>query len=99
MALFNQPYVQLGPIGTNHYVSVIISLASSMTDILKDRPSCSNCEWQNEPCEWVPGSWVCSACAKQKIGCTQPDMPWQPKWKSQLFIELDVEGDWVHWIK
>ena len=24
--------------------------------------------------------------------------PWQ-KWKSSLFIELDVEGDWVHWIK
>ena len=41
----------------------------------------------------MPGSQVCSTCAKWKIGCT-----WL-KWKSQLFIELDVEGDWVHWIK
>ena len=28
-----------------------------------------------------------------------PDMPPQWKRKSQLFIESDVEGDWVHWIK
>ena len=27
------------------------------------------------------------------------DMPQQPKWKSQLFIKLDVEGNWVHQIK
>ena len=27
------------------------------------------------------------------------DMPQRPKWKSQLFIELDVEGDWVHRVK
>ena len=47
----------------------------------------------------MPGSWVCSACAKRKIGCTQLGMPQQRKRKSQLFIELDVEGDWVHWIK
>ena len=26
-------------------------------------------------------------------------MPQRPKWKSQLFIESDVEGDWVHHIK
>ena len=26
-------------------------------------------------------------------------MPQQLKQKSQLFIESDVEGDWVHWIK
>ena len=26
-------------------------------------------------------------------------MPQQPKWKSQLFIESEVEGDWVHQIK
>ena len=26
-------------------------------------------------------------------------MPPRPKWKSQLFIESDMEGDWVHWIK
>ena len=26
-------------------------------------------------------------------------MPQHLKWKSQLFIELDVEGDWVHWVK
>ena len=26
------------------------------------------------------------------------DMPRQQKWKSQLFIESDVEGDWVHQI-
>ena len=26
-------------------------------------------------------------------------MPQWLKWKSQLFIESDVEGDWVHWIK
>ena len=26
-------------------------------------------------------------------------MPQRLKWKSQLFIELDVEGDWVHWVK
>ena len=29
----------------------------------------------------------------------QTDMPRQPKWKSQVFIELDVEGNWVHCIK
>ena len=47
------------------------------------------------------GAWeqVCSSCAKWKIGCTHPDMLWWPKRKSQLFIELDVEGDWVHQIK
>ena len=27
------------------------------------------------------------------------DMPQWPKWKSQLFIGSDVEGDWVHRIK
>ena len=47
----------------------------------------------------MPSSRVCSACAKWKIGCMQLEMPWQPKWKSQLFIELDVEGDCVHHIK
>ena len=26
-------------------------------------------------------------------------MPQRPKQKSQLFIESDIEGDWVHWIK
>ena len=26
-------------------------------------------------------------------------MPQQPKWKSQLFIKSDMEGDWVHCIK
>ena len=26
-------------------------------------------------------------------------MPQQLKWKSQLFIKSDVEGDWVHRIK
>ena len=26
-------------------------------------------------------------------------MPQHPKWKSQLFIKSDVEGDWVHWVK
>ena len=26
-------------------------------------------------------------------------MPQRPKWKSQIFIELDVEGDWVHRVK
>ena len=66
---------------------------------LKDRPPCDNCERWKEPCEWVPSSQVCSACTKWKIGCTQLDMPSQQKWKSQLFIESDVEGDWVHWIK
>ena len=27
------------------------------------------------------------------------DLPQQPKWKSQVFVESDVEGDWVHQIK
>ena len=66
---------------------------------LKDRPPCVNCERWKEPCEWVPGSQVCSTCAKQKIGCMQPDMPLRYKWKSQIFIKSDVEGDWVHQIK
>ena len=26
-------------------------------------------------------------------------MPQHPKWKSQLFIKSDVEGDWVHRVK
>ena len=26
-------------------------------------------------------------------------MPWWPKRKSQVFVESDVEGDWVHGIK
>ena len=66
---------------------------------LKDHPPCNDCEWQKEPCEWVPGSQVCSTCAKWKIGCMQLGMPQQQKRKSQLFIESDVEGDWVHQIK
>ena len=66
---------------------------------LKDHPPCNNCERRKEPCEWVPGSWVCSVCAKQKIGCMQLDMPPWQKRKSQLFIKSDVEGDWVHQIK
>ena len=57
------------------------------------------CEWQRETCEWVPSSWVCFACAKWKIGCLRTDLPQRPKRKSQVFVELDVEGDWVHRIK
>ena len=98
----NWPYVQLGPIGTNHHVSgffFFFCFFGWSSDILKDHPSCSNCKWQKEPCEWVPGSWVCSACAKWKIGCMRLDMPRRLKRKSQLFIESDVEGDWVHRIK
>ena len=38
-------------------------------------------------------------CAKWKIWCLQMDMPQHLKWKSQLFIKLDVEGDWVHQVK
>ena len=66
---------------------------------LQDRPPCDNCEQQKEPCEWVPSSQVCSACAKWNIACMQPDMPSQWKQKSQMFIKSDVEGDWVHQIK
>ena len=42
---------------------------------------------------------MCSACTRLKIGCTRRDIPQKPKQKSSLFIELDVEGDWVHHIK
>ena len=38
-------------------------------------------------------------CAKWKIWCLWMDMPQHLKQKSQLFIESDVEGDWVHWVK
>ena len=38
-------------------------------------------------------------CAKWKIACMRPDMPPWWKQKSSLFIESDVEGDWVHQIK
>ena len=66
---------------------------------LKVHTPCDNCKRQKEPCEWVPSSWVCSTYAKWEFGCMWLDMPPQQKRQSQLFIELDVEGDWVHWIK
>ena len=47
----------------------------------------------------MPGSQVCSTCTKWKIACMWLGMPLQQKQKSQMFIESDVEGDWVHWIK
>ena len=93
MALEHQPWVELGPVGTNKQVSDFHLFGQGLcSHILKNPPPCLNCEQQKEQCDWVDSSQVCVACTQQKIACSQKDMPQRPKWKSPLFIKSDVEG-------
>ena len=93
------PWVQMGPLGTNYHVVFSILSAAVMLTFVKDHPPGISCDQWKEQCKWVPGSRVCMTCVKWKIACTRTDMPHQLKWKGSLFIESDVEGDWVNHVK